>query len=150
MLKTLFLYILIFASGGLGIAYFLLRDKYNTQNLQVRVLTRQNHGLTTQLNSINKPTDNIKVYYKSTPYSAGYILKSCSLYIAPLSNSPILRSLSYNTKLEILDLVEAYEMSWYEVKLILSETVNIKGFVRQEFINGVDIIETQIISRKFH
>ncbi len=150
MIKSLFLYIFIFASGGLGIAYFLLRDKYNTQNLQIRVLTRQNHGLTTQLNSINKPTDNIKVYYKSNPYNAGYISKSCSLYIAPLSNSPILRSLSYNTKVEILDLVEAYEMSWYEVKLISSETVNIKGFVRQEFINGVDVVETQIVSKKFY
>lgn len=150
MIKSLFLYIPLFVSSGLCIAYYLLLDRYNKQNLQVRVLTRQNHGLTTQINSINKPTDNIKVYYKTTPYSAGYILRPCSLYIAPLSNSAILRSLPTNTKVQILDLVEAYEVSWYEVKLILNETVNIKGFVREEFVNGVDVVQAEIVSRKYY
>lgn len=150
MIKTLFIYILLLVSGGLGIAYYLLLDRYNKLSLQTRVLSRQNSGLTSQINSINKPTDNIQIYYKNKPYNAGYTTKPCSLYIAPLSNSAILRSLSSNIKLEITDYVEAYELSWYEVKLIINETVNIKGFIREDFVTGVDIVETQVVSKRYY
>lgn len=150
MIKTLFMYILLLVSGGLGIAYYLLLDKYQKQTLQIRVLSRQNNGLTAQINSINKPTDNIQIYYKAKPYNAGYTSRPCSLYIAPLSNSAILRSLPSNTKLEIADYVEAYEISWYEVKLIINETVNIKGFIREDFIIGVNVVETQSVSKRYY
>lgn len=150
MIKTLFIYILLLVSGGLGIAYYLLLDRYNKLSLQTRVLSRQNSGLTSQINSINKPTDNIKIYYKTKPFNAGYTTRPCSLYIAPLSNSAILRSLSSNMKLEITDYVEAYELSWYEVKLIINETVNIKGFIREDFVTGVDVVETQVVSKRYY
>ena len=149
-MKTLLTYILLLASGGLGIAYYLLLDRHNKQNLQIRVLTRQNNSLTAQINSINKPKDNIKIYCKTKPFNAGYTSRPCSLYIAPLSNSSILRSLSSNTKLEIIDYVEAYELSWYEVKLILNETVNIKGFIREDFVTGIDMVETHAVSKRYY
>lgn len=148
MLKSIIIYTLLLASGGIGIAYYILLNKYNSQNLQIRMLTRQNHGLASQINSINKPTDNIKIYYKTTPYKVGYTKNNCSLYISPLSNSHILRSVPFNTKVEIIDLVEIYEMYWYEVKLITSETTNIKGFIREEFIKGIDVVETHVVSRR--
>lgn len=150
MFKTLFMYILLLACGGLGIAYYLLLDRYTKLNLQSRVLSRQNSGLTAQINSINKPTDNIQIYYKTKYFNAGYTSRPCSLYIAPLSNSAVLRSISSNTKLEITDFVEAYELSWYEVKLIINETVNIKGYIREDFITGVDVVETQSVSKKYY
>lgn len=150
MIKTIFIYILLLVTGGLGIAYYLLLDRYNKLNLQTRVLSRQNSGLTAQINSINKPTNNIQIYYKTKPYNAGYTIRPCSLYIAPLSNSAILRSLPSNTKLEITDYVEAYELSWYGVKLIMNETVNIKGFIREDFITGVDVVETQVVSKRYY
>lgn len=150
MIKSFFNYILILVSGSLSIAYYLLLEKYSKLNIQTRVLTRQNSSLTTQLNSMNKPMDNIQIYSKTTPYSAGYTLNRCSLYIAPLSNSAILRSVASNTKIKITDYVEVYELSWYEVKLIINETVNIKGYIREEFIKGVDVVETKIVSTKYY
>lgn len=150
MIKTIFIYILLLISGGLAIAYYLLLEKYNKLNLQTRVLSRQNSGLTAQINSINKPSDNIQIYYKTKAYNAGYTSRPCSLYISPLSNSSILRSVPGNTKLELTDYVEAYELSWYEVKLIINETVNIKGFIREDFITGVDIVETKVVSKRYY
>lgn len=150
MFKTLLMYILLLACGGLGISYYLLLDRYNKLNLQSRVLSRQNNGLTAQINSISKPTDNIQIYYKTKQYNAGYTSRPCSLYIAPLSNSAVLRSVSRNTKLEITDFVEAYELSWYEVKLIINETVNIKGYIREDLVTGVDVVETQAVSKRYY
>lgn len=150
MIKTFFMYILLLINGGIGIAYFILLDKLNKQNLQVRVLTRQNNSLTAQINSINKPKGTIKIYYKSRPFNAGFTSKPCSLYISPLCSSDILRTLPSNTKLEILDYVEAYELSWYAVKLIINETVNIKGFIREDFVTGIDLVENQTLSKRYY
>lgn len=145
MIKTFFIYILLLTSGGLGILYYLLNDKYNKQNIQVRVLTKQNNSLTSQLNTINKPNDSLKIYYHPIKFYTGETLKRCSLYISPLSNSPIIRSISMNTKVEILDAVETLETLWYEIRVITSDNVNTKGFVRQELIKELQVIETHII-----
>ncbi|GEM_PF-313942 len=149
-MKTFFIYLLLSTTGGLGILYLALRDKYDKQNLQVRILSKQNNNLTSQINIINKPNDNLKVYYRPITFDTGEVVKRCSLHISPLSNSPILRSLSIGGKVEIVDTMEALETLWYEVKVITSDTVNIKGFVRQEFIKELQIVETQIIkSRRY-
>lgn len=145
MIKTFFIYVLLLTSGGLGILYYLLNDKYNKQNIQVRVLTKQNNNLTSQLNTINKPNDTLKVYYRPIRFNTGETIKRCSLYISPLSNSPILRSIPSNSRVAIIDAVEALETLWYEVRFITSDTVNTKGFVRQELIKELQIIETHII-----
>ncbi|WP_346961644.1 hypothetical protein [Clostridium sp.] len=145
MIKTFFIYVLLLTSGGLGILYYLLNDKYNKQNIQVRVLTKQNNSLTSQLNTINKPNETLKVYYRPVRFNTGETLKRCSLYISPLSNSPILRSIPSNSRIAILDAVEALETLWYEVKIITSDTVNTKGFVRQELVKELQVVETHII-----
>ena len=145
MIKTFFIYVLLLASGGLGILYYLLNDKYNKQNIQVRVLTKQNNNLTSQLNTINKPNETLKVYYRPVRFNTGETLKRCSLYISPLSNSPILRSIPSNSRIAILDAVEALETLWYEVRIITSDTVNTKGFVRQELVKELQVVETHII-----
>jgi hypothetical protein len=145
VIKTFFIYVLLLTSGGLGILYYLLNDKYNKQNIQVRVLTKQNNNLTSQLNTINKPNDTLKVYYRPIRFNTGETIKRCSLYISPLSNSPILRSIPSNSRVAIIDAVEALETLWYEVRVITSDTVNTKGFVRQEMIKELQIIETHII-----
>ncbi|MEW8995009.1 hypothetical protein [Clostridium sp.] len=145
MIKTFFIYVLLLTSGGLGILYYLLNDKYNKQNIQVRVLTKQNNSLTSQLNTINKPNETLKVYYRPVIFNTGETLKRCSLYISPLSNSPILRSIPSNSRIAILDAVEALETLWYEVRIITSDTVNTKGFVRQELVKELQVVETHII-----
>lgn len=145
MIKTFFIYVLLLTSGGLGILYYLLNNKYNKQNIQVRVLTKQNNSLTSQLNTINKPNETLKVYYRPIRFNTGETIKRCSLYISPLSNSPILRSIPSNSRVAILDAVEALETLWYEVRVITSDSVNTKGFVRQELIKELQIIETHII-----
>jgi len=145
VIKTFFIYVLLLTSGGLGILYYLLNDKYNKQNIQVRVLTKQNNSLTSQLNTINKPNETLKVYYRPVIFNTGETLKRCSLYISPLSNSPILRSIPSNSRIAILDAVEALETLWYEVRIITSDTVNTKGFVRQELVKELQVVETHII-----
>lgn len=150
MLKNLFIYVLLIAAACIGILYYLLTDKYNKQNLQVRVLTKQINGLNAQLGALNKAFENIKIYYHPISFDTGETLRKCSLYISPLSNSPIIRTILPGTKVQIIDSVETLEILWYEVKVLCSETTNIKGFIRQEYVKGLQVVTTNIVSSKYY
>lgn len=144
MLKTFIIYTLFMITALIGILYYILSDKYNKQSLQVRILTKQVNTLTAQLGSFNKASDNIQVFYNSFSFETGEVIRKCSLYLSPLSTSIILRSLASGTKVQIIDSVEALETLWYEVKVLSTETINIKGFVRQEFIKELQVVESSV------
>lgn len=149
MFKNLLIYILLIISGGVSILYYLLSDKYNKQNLQVRVLTKQINGLTSQVNNINRPNDNIRVYYSPVTFNTGEVMRRCSLYISPLSNSTILRQLTSGTKVKIIDSVEVLETLWYEVHVLCADNSNTRGFLHQDCIKELKTVETQIVSNRY-
>lgn len=142
MLKTFIIYTLFMLTGALGILYYILSDKYSKQSLQVRILSKQVSTLTSQVSSANKASDSLQVFYSSYPFETGEILRKCSLQIAPLSSSNVLRILNSGTKVQVFDAVEALETLWYEVRVLSQDTINIKGFVRQEFVKELRIVET--------
>jgi hypothetical protein len=144
-LTTFFIYVLSFACIALGVLNYINIQKFNNQNLKLRILAKQNKELTAQVNTFNRPSDNLKVYYHPNAYFHGEVSSRCTLYISPTYNSPVLRILHSGTRVEILDLCESYDTLWYEVKIITDETINIKGFVKKEFIKELETIETRLI-----
>lgn len=150
MLKTFLIYLLLLVSGGLGLLYYLLNDKYKKQSTQMRILTKQLNGFTSQMNAVNKSVNNVTVFYGPIPFTNGQIIRSCSLHISPLSSSSVLRQVSSGTRVEILDSVEVQETLWYEVKLILQDDKNLKGYIRQEFIKGLTVVETNAVNRRYY
>lgn len=144
-LTTFLIYLLIFTCIGLGVFNYLNIQKLNTQQLKLRVLAKQNKDLTAQINTLNRPIDNLKILYHPINYLHGEIANRTSLYLSPLYNSPVLRIIHSGVRLEILDLCESYDTLWYEVRIICDETVNIKGFVRKEFVKELETVETGII-----
>ncbi len=57
----------------------------------------------------------------------------------------MLRIVHSGVKLEILDLCESFDTFWYEVKIICDETVNLKGFIKKEFVKELETVETGLI-----
>lgn len=144
-MTTFFIYLLIFACIGLGVFNYLNIQKLNTQQLKLRVLAKQNKDLTAQVNTLNRPVDNLKIFYHPLNYLHGEITNRTSLYLSPIYNSPVLRIVHSGVKLEILDLCESYDTLWYEVKVICDETVNIKGFIKTEFVKELETVETGLM-----
>jgi len=144
-LTTFFLYILTFGCIALGVLNYLNIQKLNNQNLKLRILSKQNKEFAAQLNNLNKPADNLKVYYHPTSHLHGEITSRTSLYLSPTHNSPVIRILHGGIKLQIVDLCETYDTLWYEVKVITDEIVNIKGFVKKNFVKELDTIETSLV-----
>lgn len=144
-MATFFIYTLTFGCIALGVLNYLNIQKLNNQNLKLRVLSKQNKDLVAQLNSLNRPTDNLRVLYHPISYLHGEITSRTSLYISPTYNSPVLRILHGGTKLQIIDLCETFDTLWYEVKIITDEVVNVKGFVRRDFVKDLETIETSLI-----
>jgi len=136
---------LIFACIGLGVFNYLNIQKLNTQQLKLRVLAKQNKDLTAQVNTLNRPVDNLKIFYHPLNYLHGEITNRTSLYLSPIYNSPVLRIVHSGVKLEILDLCESFDTFWYEVKIICDETVNLKGFIKKEFVKELETVETGLI-----
>jgi len=136
---------LIFACIGLGVFNYLNIQKLNTQQLKLRVLAKQNKDLTAQVNTLNRPVDNLKIFYHPLNYLHGEITNRTSLYLSPIYNSPVLRIVHSGVKLEILDLCESFDTLWYEVKIICDETVNLKGFIKKEFVKELETVETGLM-----
>ncbi|WP_291570887.1 hypothetical protein [Clostridium sp. UBA4548] len=144
-MTTFFIYLLIFACIGLGVFNYLNIQKLNTQQLKLRVLAKQNKDLTAQVNTLNRPVDNLKIFYHPLNYLHGEITNRTSLYLSPIYNSPVLRIVHSGVKLEILDLCESFDTLWYEVKIICDETVNLKGFIKKEFVKELETVETGLM-----
>lgn len=144
-MTTFFIYLLIFACIGLGVFNYLNIQKLNTQQLKLRVLAKQNKDLTAQVNTLNRPVDNLTIFYHPLNYLHGEITNRTSLYLSPLYNSPVLRIIHSGVKLEILDLCESCDTLWYEVKIICDETVNLKGFIKKEFVKELETVETGLM-----
>jgi len=137
----------MFSTTAIGILYILLSRKLETTVLQIRMLTKQNRELTTKMNILTKPSDNIKIYYHALPSFSGEITTRCPLFLCPIYNSQVLRNISTNTKVELLDLVEVQDTLWYEVKIISNENFNLKGYVKKEFIRELQSVETAVMYR---
>lgn len=108
----------------------------------MKVLTKQNTKLSSEMSFLNKSSADIRISSLTLQYSVGEVVNNCSLYLGPIFNSPILRNVTSGTKVSLLDLCNSSDDLWYEVKLIVSDTFNIKGYVRKEFIKEINTIDT--------
>lgn len=137
----------MFSTIALGVLYVFLSKKMETKTLQIRMLTKQNRELTTKVNTLTKSYDTLKVSYLALPSITGEIIASCPLFLSPIYNSPILRTLPSSAKVELLDLIEIQDTLWYEVKMISNESFNLKGFIKKEFIHELQCLDTTIVCR---
>lgn len=116
----------------------MMDQKLSTQKTQLKVISRQNREFKTKiLNSCN--TDGpIVIKYKPSLFSTGTTKDSCSLYLSPMENSPLLSTVAKDTNVEIQDSAEIFNISWYEVSIKSQTNINNKGWVKKDILLTID------------
>jgi len=115
-----------------------MNQKLSTQKTQLKVVSRQNRDFKTKIESSSNTEGPILIKYKPPLFKTGTTKESCSLYLSPLENSPILSNVIKNTSLEIQDCAEVYNVLWYEISLKSQTNINNKGWIKKNNINTLD------------
>ena len=121
-----------------GVYYTIMNQKLSSQKTQLKVVSRQNRDFKSKIESSNNAEGPILIKYKPPLFKTGTTKESCSLYLSPLENSPILSNIIKNTSLEIQDCAEVYNVLWYEISLKSQTNINNKGWIKKNNINTLD------------
>ena len=115
-----------------------MAQKLSTLNTQLKVTTRQNREFKSKIASTHTNEGPIIIKYKQPLLKSGTTKENCRLHLSPLENSPILSNVIKNTRVEIQDLAEIFNISWYEVSLKSQTNINNKGWIKRDNILTID------------
>jgi hypothetical protein len=113
-------------------------QKLSTINTQLKITSRQNREFKLKLASSRSAEGPIIIRYKQPLFKSGTTKANCSLYLSPIEGSQVLSSIARGTELEIQDLAELFNISWYEVSLKSQTNINNKGWIKRDSIITVD------------
>jgi len=113
-------------------------QKLSTLNTQLKITSRQNREFKLKLASSRSAEGPIIIRYKQPLFKSGTTKANCSLYLSPIEGSQVLSSIARGTDLEIQDLAELFNISWYEVSLKSQTNINNKGWIKRDNVITVD------------
>jgi hypothetical protein len=115
-----------------------MSQKLSTLNTQLKITSRQNREFKSKIASARGAEGPIIIRYKQPLFKVGTTKANCNLYLSPMENSPILSSIARGTSLEIQDLAELFNLSWYEVSLKSQTNINNKGWIKRDIVITID------------
>lgn len=115
-----------------------MNQKLSTQKTQLKIISRQNREFKSKIASTRNAEGPIIIKYKTPLFKKGTTKESCSLYLSPMLNAPILSNIVKETSLEIRDSADIFDISWYEVCLRSQTNINNKGWVKKDSIITLD------------
>ena len=121
-----------------GVYYYIMGQKLSTLNTQLKITSRQNREFKLKLASSRSAEGPIIIRYKQPLFKTGTTKANCSLYLSPVEGSQVLSSIARGTDLEIQDLAELFNISWYEVSLKSQTNINNKGWIKRDSIITLD------------
>lgn len=113
-------------------------QKLSTQKTQLRIISRQNREFKSKITSSRNAEGPIIIRYKEPLFKTGTTKDSCSLYLSPTENSPVISTVVKSTFVEIKDSAEIFNISWYEVSLKSQTNINNKGWIKKDCIITID------------
>lgn len=121
-----------------GVYYCMMNQKLSTQKTQLKVISMQNRDFKSKISNSRSADGPIVIKYKTPLFKTGTTKDSCSLYLSPMENSPILSNVVKNTSVEIQDSAEIFNISWYEVSLKSQTNINNKGWIKKDELITLD------------
>jgi hypothetical protein len=121
-----------------GVYYYIMAQKLSTLSTQLKITSRQNREFKSKIASTHNAEGPIIIKYKQPLLKSGTTKENCRLHLSPLENSPVLSNVLKNTNLEIHDLAEIFNISWYEVSLKSQTNINNKGWIKRDSILAID------------
>ena len=121
-----------------------MERKLSTQNTQLKIISKQNREFKSKITSAHNAEGPIIIKYKQPLFKIGTTKESCSLYLSPMENSPILSMVPKNTNLEIQDSADIFNIAWYQISLKSQTNINNKGWVKKDNITTLaDTVNSQ-------
>ena len=115
-----------------------MNQKLLTQKTQLKIISKQNREFKSKSSSSSSAEGPIIIKYKPPLFKIGTIKESCSLRLSPIENSPVLSTVIKSTIVEIQDLAEISNISWYEIALKSQTNINNKGWIKKDSITTMD------------
>jgi hypothetical protein len=112
--------------------------KISTQNTQLKIISRQNREFKSKIASAKSNDGPIIIKYKQPLFKTGTTKESCSLFLSPMENSPVLYNVIKGTSMEILDSAEIFNIAWYEVSIKSQTNINNKGWIKKDILITLD------------
>lgn len=133
----LFLFILLLlASSSTIYLYFsyerknlLLKRQLSITLKQYNMLKAKNKVIRDNEKKLDEP---IKIRFSIPSYRSGVVGSNSNLFIAPLNDSNILRTLKESTEVSILDFSEVNSDTWYYVNLPNFNNINSRGWINSK------------------
>ena len=115
-----------------------MSQKLSTLNTQLKITSRQNREFKLKIASSRSAEGPIIIRYKQPLFKSGTTKANCNLYLSPIEGSQVLSSIARGTELEIQDLAELFNISWYEVSLKSQTNINNKGWINRDSVITLD------------
>lgn len=128
--------LLLLASSSTTYLYFSYERKILLLKRQISITLKQ-YDLLKDKNKFIKDNEKkldepLKVRFSIPSYRSGIVNSNSDLFIAPLSNSNILRNLKESTEVSILDFSEVNNDTWYYVNIPNFNNINSRGWINSK------------------
>lgn len=117
----------------LGMLYY-FSNKLAVQKRQIFVLKKQYNDFKNAKTPFAK--GKIEIKYVTPDISSSTIYTNCNLFISPLKNSPLIRTLEKGTFITLIDSAEINNEKWYEVSIDTIDNINSKGWIQSKYIES--------------
>ncbi|NLL31466.1 MAG: SH3 domain-containing protein [Clostridiales bacterium] len=125
--NLLFIILLCFSA----FLYFYSNKKISALRKQLFLTTKQYNTIKNRY--ISSTANNIvSIKYYIPTYKTGILSNNSNLHIAPTNTSQILRVVSSNTQVSILDSSEVNNELWYYINLPTRSNVNCRGWIKSK------------------
>ncbi|WP_300382413.1 hypothetical protein [Clostridium sp.] len=131
----LFILLLITSSSNVYLYFsygkknLLLKRQLSITLKQYDMLKSKNKSIKDNERKLDKP---IEIRFSIPNYKSGIVNSNSNLFIAPLSNSNVLRNLTQTTEVSILDFSEINTDTWYYVNIPNFNNINSRGWINSK------------------
>lgn len=128
-MKFIFNFLFIILACFTAFSYFYFNKKIYTLRKQLLLTTKQYNTIKSKYFS-SKNNNIVSIKYYIPTYKTGVISNDSYLHIAPTNTSQIIRKISSNTQVSILNSSEVNNEIWYYINLPTNSNINCRGWVK--------------------
>lgn len=118
------------------IAFLYLYYNKKIDMLRKQLIINRNKYSSRQKTNINRTRNSkLLINFTSPPSVSGTLKAQSNIYLSPLYDSYILKSINIDTDVIILDCAELNNETWFYINLPESTPVNSKGWVNSKYLS---------------
>ena len=127
--------IFIFLVLAIVFIYFYYNKKLELVKKQLLLTTNQYSVIRNKYDNSKKSLGNLSVKFSIPNYKGGTLRANSNLHLSPLASSDILKCLSLNTEIGILDCAEINSETWFYINIPSENSINNRGWVNSKDIS---------------